>query len=133
MTAIDSSGNKIEAEDTEFFDDCDTYGPYTVFNEPYHRFTILKTGLTHTDTNVAGAVFCLWGTSDNFNYVYKEETTDVNGQATFSNLEAGKYKLKEISAPSGYDGDYNTERVVIIDTEGNVTISGLNKDKQGRS
>ena len=55
-----------------------------------------------TNTPVAGARFRLEGKSQYGTDVMEYAVSDSNGKVTFSNVEWGNYKLKEVSAPDGY-------------------------------
>ena len=74
-------------------------GTLTVYNEPYHSFTIQKVAFSSDQISVRGAKFKLTGTSDYGTYYEDEQTSRTNGQLTFSKLEAGSYVLQETFAP----------------------------------
>ncbi len=59
---------------------------------------------------IAGVVFEVRNSS---NDKVAEVTSDAKGRIDLVNLEAGKYYIKEISAPSGYEKDPSTRTVVI--------------------
>lgn len=52
--------------------------------------------------------------------------TGTDGKATFTGLRAGTYKVKETTAPDGYNLN-NTEYTVVIAADGTITISGDTK------
>lgn len=71
---------------------------------------------------LAGATFKLTG--ENLGKDGVTCTTDANGFITFAGLDAGTYKLTEVSAPAGYVKDSKEHKVVIEstydkDTDGN--------------
>ena len=104
-------------------------GLYSIYNEPYHSFTLYKEGLAF-GMPIEGAVFSLKGISDYGTEVSMTKTTRSNGELQFSGLEPGTYILKETEAPDDYVMD-STERAVTIDKLGNTSISGLEKDEYG--
>ncbi len=104
-------------------------GIYSVFNEPYHEFTIQKEAYAD-GMPVAGAVFELKGESVTGNEVAVSQVTRANGRITFSGLESGIYTLKEISAPYGFGLD-PTVRTVTIDKYDHVVISDSETDSNG--
>ena len=109
-------------------------GTLSIYNEPYHSFTIQKESFTEMAgiaMPVEGAVFILVGNSDRGTSVNMTRTSGANGKLTFSGLESGSsYILKEIEAPDGYAID-DVEHIVKITKNGNITISGLNKNSYG--
>ena len=109
-------------------------GTLSIYNEPYHSFTIQKESFTEMEgiaMPVEGAVFILVGNSDRGTSVNMTRTSGANGKLTFSGLESGySYILKEIEAPDGYAID-DVEHIVKITKNGNITISGLNKNSYG--
>lgn len=113
----DGDNTMVETEST---------GTISVYNEPYHSFTIQKEG-TVMHQQIEGAVFRLSGVSDGGTAVRQERTTNARGQATFTNLEAGTYVLEEISVPEGYILD-ERKRIVKLDKKGNVNISDTGVD-----
>ena len=105
-------------------------GTLTIYNEPYHNFTIQKTDYT-TGRSIGGAEFTLTGTSDLGTEVNITRTAGaVSGRVTFSRLERGTYILRETLPPEGYFPD-NTKRVVTITADDTVTISGLKQNDAG--
>ena len=108
-------------------------GTFTIYNEPRHSFTIQKEGYIEVGGSylpVEGAVFRLTGTSDLGSAVDMTETTKKNGQTEFSRLEAGRYILREISAPEGYSLNTNVFVVKITDDD-IITISGSERNTSG--
>ena len=109
-------------------------GSLTLYNEPLHSFTLKKESYTKTGdvyNPVSGAVFRLHGVSDYGTSVDFQKTTHTNGKAYFTNLEAGKsYIIEEVSAPEGYIKD-DEKRIVKIDPDGTITISGIEKNSSG--
>ncbi len=104
-------------------------GTLTIYNEPFHSFTIHKESFK-TELPVKGASFNLSGTSDYGTKVDTTKVTRTNGNATFSDLEAGTYILREVEAPEGYILD-PTDYVVTIPENGSVSIFGAEKDSNG--
>ena len=128
VVRIDENGNyEIEGAHRELD------GTYTVYNEPYHHFTIQKEGYIEIGgivLPVAGAKFNLSGSSYLGTEVNMDKTTGINGQATFDHLEAGRYVLYEVEAPEGYV--LNTEKyIVTISEDDNITITGSYKNDSG--
>ncbi len=107
----------------------ETNGTISVYNEPYHSFTVLKVGYSD-GASVAGAKFRLYGTSDYGTKVDMEKVSFRNGQIIFSGLEAGTYILEETEAPEDYTLD-ETKRIVKITADGSVTISGIDTNAMG--
>ena len=64
-----------------------------------------------TDVNLEGARIELWREGDV--EAYRVAYTDKNGYFEFSNLEKGKYTLKETVAPLGYELDAPDVEVII--------------------
>lgn len=54
-------------------------------------------------------------------------TTDANGKFTIKNLEYGKYTIKEVTAPDGFQ--LNTKSIIfIVNTDDSVTINSKQSD-----
>ena len=104
-------------------------GVYSIYNEPYHEFTIQKEAYAD-GMPVAGAVFNLKGETASGNYVDISQTTRANGRITFNGLESGVYTLQETSAPYGFGLD-PTVRTVIIDKYDHITVSDADTDASG--
>ena len=96
--------------------------------KPYNRMRIVKKG---TDgVKLKGAEFELVPSGS---AVGTKHTTNDNGEADFKHLLAGVYKLKEVTAPSGYVRDTREYLVTVsalavgfdveIDTQGNTKIT----------
>lgn len=94
--------------------------------------TTETSAITSTETwesPLAGAVFGLFTDSDateplkdkNGNDV--QATTGADGRMNFSGLDAGKYYLKEISAPAGFVTDPKPHTVVIAATTKSVKVT----------
>ncbi|NLB61601.1 MAG: Cna B-type domain-containing protein, partial [Clostridiales bacterium] len=77
------------------------YETYTFINAPRGIISVTKVDFDDNDKKLEGAVFEFWrrGTP---NTLIATKTTDVNGKAFVSDLAAGTYFVKEISAPNGY-------------------------------
>ncbi len=121
---VDDNGNFAISDSN-----METDGSLSVYNEPYHSFTIQKVGYSD-GAAVPGAKFRLTGTSDYGTKVDIEKVSFQNGQLIFSGLEAGTYLLEETEAPEGYSLD-ETKRIVKITPEGVVTISGIETNSMG--
>lgn len=63
---------------------------------------------TLTQTNLSGAIFEVRDNEDN---LIASVVTDTHGKATITDLYPGKYKIREIKAPDGYQ--INTEEIVL--------------------
>ena len=108
----------------------------TVYNEPFHKVTIVKQN-SYDYSAVEGVTFRLSGTSDRGTAVDMSETTDSAGLATFTGIESGTYTLVETAVAENADGINveldTTPRAVTVDKYGNVTIEGNQKDSQGNT
>lgn len=104
-------------------------GTYSVYNEPYHHFTVQKNAYADKQP-VRGAVFELKGQTAHGTYIDITKTTGVAGRITFERMESGTYTLQEIFAPYGFALDMSL-RTVTIDKYGNVTVSDSEKDVNG--
>lgn len=81
--------------------------------ETKHTYTTGKSKTTEASP-LAGATFRLTG--ENLREDEMICTTDANGFITFAGLDAGTYKLTEVSAPAGYVKDSKEHTVVIEPT-----------------
>ena len=97
-------------------------GAYTLYNEPYHAFSIWKQS-SKDGSSLANAQFTLKGEGENV-----VETSSGTGYANFNHLKAGTYILQETKASDGYRLD-STSRTVTITRKGEVTIEGLTKEE----
>ncbi len=105
-------------------------GSLTLYNEPLHSFTLQKIDFT-TGKALGGAKFNLSGVSDygtEFNVT--GTANETTGRLSFNDLEKGTYVLQEIEQPDGYFID-DTKRIVTITEDGEITISGLEKNETG--
>lgn len=97
-------------------------------NAPLGSLRIIKID-KETKKPLYGASFLLY---DGRNNLLGEFSTDQNGLITFgSNLQAGKYKIKEIKAPDGYLLD-ETVRTITIKENETTEIVIENEPKRGR-
>ncbi len=85
-----------------------------------------------TGNPVEGAIYTLY--DENKNIVYKNgepytQKTDVNGVATFTDLEFGTYYVRETEAPVGYELDSDFYDVVTINSNVTVNVNRTNKEK----
>lgn len=90
-----------------------------VTNKPNKtKVTIVKVDEENKDKILPGAIFGLFDEKGNpiknkkDGKDYKVET-DINGKATFEDLEPGTYKIEEIKAPNGYEKTDKTWKVVV--------------------
>ena len=98
---------------------------YRISNDRrYHSFRLYKYDAENEDLVIPGTEFGLTGISDIGTKYDLKVTTDDYGRADFEKIEAGTYILKETKAAARYKLD-PTERSVMVDSDGNVTISGL--------
>ena len=109
--------------------DLDKRGNSLFYNEPIHSLRLVKKS-SYDGNTIAGAEFTLKGTSDYGTKVDFKATSEANGFLDFKGLEAGTYTLQEVKSPDGFRLD-DTKRVVTITKEGEITISGLTKNKYG--
>lgn len=95
------------------------HGTITMTNEKYTAGSITVKKVDEKGKPLAGAEFMLLpgGT---------KKTTDNNGVAEFTGLEAGKYSIIEKTAPKGYGG-YDGTVTVEIKADGTATVDDLPK------
>ena len=113
-----------ELIDSDFTPVTELNGTVSVYNEPYHSFTLQKEGTIKIDGEalpVSGAEYRFWGTSDYSTDYDFTKTTQANGRIYFEQLEAGTYHLQEMNAPEGYELD-TTEYIVEILPTDEITI-----------
>ncbi len=85
------------------------------------KVTIVKVDEADKKKILPGAIFGLFDEKDNpikrGNPIKKDYQveTDINGKATFEDLEPGTYKIEEIKAPNGYEKTDKTWKVVVGD------------------
>lgn len=96
------------------------HGTITMTNEKYTAGAITIKKVDEKNNPLAGAEFTLFGPK-----TYKK-TTDNNGVAEFTGLEAGKYSIIEKTAPKGYGG-YDGTVTVEIKADGTATVDDLPK------
>lgn len=96
------------------------HGTITMTNEKYTAGSITVKKVDENGNPLAGAEFMLFGPK-----TYKK-TTDNNGVAEFTGLEAGKYSIIEKTAPKGYGG-YDGTVTVEIKADGTATVDDLPK------
>ena len=89
-------------------------------NEKYTSGAITIKKVDEKNKPLKGAEFMLFGPK-----TYKK-TTDNNGVAEFTGLEAGKYSIIEKTAPKGYGG-YDGTVTVEIKADGTATVDDLPK------
>ena len=97
----------------------------TVFK--YDQATATGEGDSWTAKGLPGAIFTLYS-DENCTVIVDTATSDNDGYATFSGLDAGTYYLKETAAPEGYvKSDKALEVTITVDTADNtVSVSFAN-------
>ena len=96
------------------------HGTITMTNEKYTAGSITIKKVDANGNPLAGAEFTLLGPKTD------KKTTDNNGVAEFTGLEAGKYSIIEKTAPKGY-GRYDGTVTVEIKADGTATVDDLPK------
>ena len=96
------------------------HGTITMTNEKYTSGAITIKKVDENGKPLAGAEFMLSGPKTD------KKTTDNNGVAEFTGLEAGKYSIIEKTAPKGYGG-YDGTVTVEIKADGTATVDDLPK------
>lgn len=96
------------------------HGTITMTNEKYTAGAITIKKVDENGNPLAGAEFMLSGPKTD------KKTTDNNGVAEFTGLEAGKYSIIEKTAPKGYGG-YDGTVTVEIKADGTATVDDLPK------
>lgn len=96
------------------------HGTITMTNEKYTAGSITIMKVDENGKPLAGAEFTLSGPK------IDKKTTDNNGVAEFTGLEAGKYSIIEKTAPKGY-GRYDGTVTVEIKADGTATVDDLPK------
>lgn len=95
------------------------HGTITMTNEKYTSGAITIKKVDENGNPLAGAEFTLLPGEI-------KKTTDNNGVAEFTGLEAGKYSIIEKTAPKGY-GRYDGTVTVEIKADGTATVDDLPK------
>lgn len=96
------------------------HGTITMTNEKYTAGAITIKKVDEKNKPLAGAEFMLFGPKTD------KKTTDNNGVAEFTRLEAGKYSIIEKTAPKGYRR-YDGTVTVEIKADGTATVDDLPK------
>ena len=96
------------------------HGTITMTNEKYTAGSITIKKEDEDGNPLAGAEVMLSGPKTD------KKTTDNNGVAEFTGLEAGKYSIIEKTAPKGYGG-YDGTVTVEIKADGTATVDDLPK------
>lgn len=96
------------------------HGTITMTNKKYTSGAITIKKVDEKNNPLAGAGFTLFGPKTD------KKTTDNNGVAEFTGLEAGKYSIIEKTAPKGY-GRYDGTVTVEIKADGTATVDDLPK------
>ncbi len=79
---------------------------------------------------IEGVQFRLFGTSDYHNFINEYAFSDEHGVVEFKDIELGTYTLEEVSTVEGYIRN-SEPMTVIIDENGNYSISGSYMEKDG--
>lgn len=108
----------------------DTDSTYLITNEPLHSIQFIKTSTYGTNITLTGAEFSLTGISDYGTNTDETGVSDEDGIVTIKGLEPGTYQLKETKAPKDYELN-TTIYTVVVKSNGNFTIEGLQKIKMG--
>lgn len=154
---VDENGNVSIRDEKRDEIEKDKNGTYIIRNEGrYHSFRLHKVDASNDSFNLQGAEFTLTGVSELGTKVSMKATSDEYGMVTFDRVEKGSYVLQETQAPFNYNQNTNsstgnrdenpavedgetiyrydldkTKYPVVIDSEGKVTIKGLETDDFG--
>lgn len=99
VATITQDGETVNAKPTGI----NSEGLYSLVNEKIRgSLQIEKRDSQNPNIKLAGAVFGLYRVIADEEVFIGNLTTDAHGQATMTQLEAGNYIFREISAPAGY-------------------------------
>ena len=98
------------------------------FEQPYGAIVVTKTSAS-SGTALSGAVFELLNSAG---AVLQSQTTGADGSATFSNVQAGTYTVREKNAPQGYQVSVQGSQTVTVAVGATSRISFANAPIQGR-
>ena len=98
------------------------------FEQPYGAIVVSKTSAS-SGASLSGAVFELL---NGVGAVLQSQTTGADGSATFSNVQAGTYTVREKSAPQGYQVSVQGSQTVTVAAGATSRISFANAPIQGR-
>ena len=89
-----------------------------VFKDTSYRSVQVTKKDADTDWPLAGATFELSSVTLDEGGTYKKQlTTDATGFVLFENVPNGTYKLKEITPPTGYQGNSEVKTVVVTSAD----------------
>lgn len=98
------------------------------FEQPYGAIVVTKTSAS-SGAALSGAVFELLNSAG---AVLQSQTTGVDGSATFSNVQAGTYTVREKNAPQGYQVSMQSSQTVTVTAGATSKISFANTPIQGK-
>ena len=98
------------------------------FEQPYGAIVVAKTSAS-SGAALSGAVFELLNGAG---AVLQSQTTGADGSATFSNVQAGTYTVREKNAPQGYQVSVQSSQTVTVTAGATSRISFSNAPIQGK-
>ena len=98
------------------------------FEQPYGAIVVTKTSAS-SGAALSGAVFELLNSAG---AVLQSQTTGADGSATFSNVQAGTYTVREKNAPQGYQVSMQSSQTVTVTAGATSKISFANTPIQGK-
>ena len=98
------------------------------FEQPYGAIVVAKTSAS-SGASLPGAIFELLNSAG---AVLQSQTTGTDGSATFSNVQAGTYTVREKNAPQGYQVSVQGSQTVTVAAGATSRISFANAPIQGR-
>jgi len=98
------------------------------FEQPYGAIVVAKTSAS-SGASLPGAVFELLNSAG---AILQSQTTGIDGSATFSNVQAGTYTVREKRAPQGYQVSVQSSQTVTVTAGATSRISFAHAPIQGR-
>ena len=98
------------------------------FEQPYGAIVVAKTSAS-SGASLPGAIFELLNSAG---AVLQSQTTGADGSATFSNVQAGTYTVREKNAPQGYQVSVQGSQTVTVASGATSRISFANAPIQGK-
>ncbi len=98
------------------------------FEQPYGAIVVTKTSAS-SGAALSGAVFELLNSAG---AVLQSQTTGADGSATFSNVQAGTYTVREKNAPQGYQVSIQSSQTVTVTAGATSRLSFANALIQGK-
>ena len=98
------------------------------FEQPYGAIVVTKTSAS-SGASLPGAVFELLNSAG---AVLQSQTTGADGSATFSNVQAGTYTVREKNAPQGYQVSVQSSQTVTVTAGATSQLSFANAPIQGK-